>query len=487
MDLCNPSFSLNLVQYDPILRQKFLIMLFFIPVALFAKQPVIELKESNLGNSFTNQATWIVDPERKLTIEQILSDTTLEFKQGTHNIENLNFTHSGFWFRFSVKNNLAKESVFLLETARPVTNKVLLYQVSGKNIVRHWSSGDNIPWKERAVPHRKCLFNLVLPDDNKRDFIIYMESDGEVITVPLVFRTPQMFMQTDYKQQLLFGLFYGVLFFVTIIYFFFFIALKEKSFLYYVLYVVSMAMLQLSLDGFAYQFFFYSWPYMADHFVMISACFGVFFVLLFGSSFLKLEKNAPGYYRIYSKLIPFIGVLCVMAFIPGPTYPIMYPLINIVSFISLLLTLVTIIHLKVKRFPVDWFFTIAFGLLIISIIIFILGNGNVIENPTLTEAALKVGTGMEVIFLSLSLAKKYRELQEAKEHAQKELLVQLEETNKLQANINVRLEEQVKERTKEISHQKMEIEEKNKEIVDSISYAKRIQMAILPPESIIKE
>lgn len=46
---------------------------------------------------------------------------------------------------------------------------------------------------------------------------------------------------------------------------------------------------------------------------------------------------------------------------------------------------------------------------------------------------------------------------------------------------NIRLENIITERTKEIEHQKEEIEHKNQEITDSINYAKRIQQAILPP------
>jgi len=38
-----------------------------------------------------------------------------------------------------------------------------------------------------------------------------------------------------------------------------------------------------------------------------------------------------------------------------------------------------------------------------------------------------------------------------------------------------------------IQYQKLEVEEKNKEILDSINYAKRIQVAILPPEKMVKE
>ena len=62
-----------------------------------------------------------------------------------------------------------------------------------------------------------------------------------------------------------------------------------------------------------------------------------------------------------------------------------------------------------------------------------------------------------------------------KEEQEKKLL--LENQNKM-------LEEQVKERTKEINKQKEIIEEKNKDITDSITYAKRIQDAILASKEI---
>ena len=50
-----------------------------------------------------------------------------------------------------------------------------------------------------------------------------------------------------------------------------------------------------------------------------------------------------------------------------------------------------------------------------------------------------------------------------------------------------RLEEEVKRRTKEITRQKEIIEFKNEEILSSISYAKRIQEAILPPPKLVRE
>ncbi len=47
--------------------------------------------------------------------------------------------------------------------------------------------------------------------------------------------------------------------------------------------------------------------------------------------------------------------------------------------------------------------------------------------------------------------------------------------------------EEVEEQRNEAEHQKMMVEEKNKEIMDSITYAKRLQEAILPPKALVKE
>ena len=45
----------------------------------------------------------------------------------------------------------------------------------------------------------------------------------------------------------------------------------------------------------------------------------------------------------------------------------------------------------------------------------------------------------------------------------------------------------IKAQKEEINEQKMQVEEKNEEILDSINYAKRIQLAILPPDKIFKK
>lgn len=60
--------------------------------------------------------------------------------------------------------------------------------------------------------------------------------------------------------------------------------------------------------------------------------------------------------------------------------------------------------------------------------------------------------------------------------------------NKSSANTIITRQKQEVEQQKEITEkQKLLVEEKNKEIMDSIAYARRLQLAILPPEKFVKE
>ncbi|MBD3637865.1 MAG: SpoIIE family protein phosphatase [Crocinitomicaceae bacterium] len=84
---------------------------------------------------------------------------------------------------------------------------------------------------------------------------------------------------------------------------------------------------------------------------------------------------------------------------------------------------------------------------------------------------------------SSELEKKLVEVQELSEKT----IQQEKEKKKILEEQNVVLEKEVQERTREIREQKEKIEEVHQEITDSISYAKRIQSAILPPQKLVRK
>ncbi|MCB9224896.1 MAG: SpoIIE family protein phosphatase [Crocinitomicaceae bacterium] len=466
--------------------QKLLLALFFfLAFHSFSQDGLIVLTEDRISSSYSKDVLYIEDADKSLTLDEVLKMDASKFSRFKDNIPNMDFTTSRFWLRFKIKNN-TDQSYFILETGRPISNKVNFYQLRGGQIENQFKSGDDYHYSEKVIPHRKNLFPVSIEPGETKEYVIEAESDGETIIFPVKIHDKIGFFAQDYKHQFSFGFYYGLMSLVIIIYFFFFILLKDNAFLYYILYVFAQALLQFSLDGFSFHHFFPSGGYMANHFILIIAGVTVIVLLKYVDLFLNLKDNHRPLLKIFRFFQFLVGASVIVSLIPGKTYEIAYPVINGVSLVSIILSVVAIYVLRAKRIKVDIYFTIAFTILIIGAIIFILGNFSIVGDAEMAQFALKLSSAFEVSILSISMSNKYRKLQKDKEEAQALALKSLEEQNELMENLNIKLESQVKERTAEIEKQKEELAEINEEILSSIHYAKRIQEAILPSSKHVK-
>ncbi|MCG3166374.1 MAG: hypothetical protein POELPBGB_02152 [Bacteroidia bacterium] len=428
------------------------------------------------------------DKEHEITFDELKNNSqNFSFSPIIIDNTNLQFTTSNYWVKFIIRYEGSEAEDFFIRTARPITNLAQLYVPDSSGNYTIKKSGDGIPFAEKDVPHRNTVFQIKLYPEIENEFYLLLGSDGEVINLPLEIITPDKFRERDYGEQYFIGIYYGMLLFVFLLYFYFFWVMRQHVFFYYVFYVLSIALLQFSLDGLSAQYFFPNNPWMASHMVLFSACMTLFFVTKYAKDFLETITHFPKLTTyVYNTIIILAFVFFVMSMFNGIIYEIVFPLVNIVSLLTTLIILCTVYLRHRKGIPVTPLFTIAFVFLTLGAIVFILNNLSLIPNNFLTENGLKLGNGMEVIFLSFSMVKRFRELQVEKENAQAETLKQLEEKNRLKDEINIELEKQVKERTSEIVAQKEIIEAKNKDITDSIIYTRRIQDAVLPNASALQ-
>ena len=227
----------------------------FLPLVSGAQSGTIELSKDNLGNSFGDQVLVLEDPEHVFSLEDILYNDSLAFKSLPDKIPNLDFTTSRWWLKFHIQNKTASPN-FILEIARPITNKVAFYEVRGEITENAFVSGDDQDFSKKVIPHRKNLFPLYIEQGQTKTYVVELESDGEVITFPVKIYDKISFFETDYLFQFTYGFYFGMMLLVVFIYFFFFILLRDRSFLFYIIYVFCQACMQFSLDGYAYQYLF---------------------------------------------------------------------------------------------------------------------------------------------------------------------------------------------------------------------------------------
>ena len=419
-----------------------------------------------LGASVAEGMSYFEDESGTMSTQQFLDEkATLKKVQMEARAVDLDFTASTYFIHFTLRNESGKDQSLVLETARPFTNRVSLFCVDDETIVY---SGDAIPFETKCLPTNVSALTLFVPVGESREYVLRLNSEGENMGVPMTFFDKETYLGVDSNRKLFIGIFLGIFFFVIIIYLAFFLMLKERLFLVYVLYALSSGALQFAIDGHMHAFVFTSGGYFTQHCVIFIAGSTVVMGLLYAINYLSLT----GFWRKTGwVIITMVLLTMVLSLIPNIRFEIAYRLINNFSLIGLVFMIVTGIIQRKKR-KVSGLFLVGLSCLVLGGVVFVLGNLAIIDYPFITQNALKLGTLMEMIVLSILMATRYKVLQEEREQAQKALLTQLEEAN-------VQLEVQVAERTKEIEQQRIQLKEKNEDFLASVTYAERIQRAVL--------
>ncbi|MFV5698040.1 7TM diverse intracellular signaling domain-containing protein [Flavobacterium sp. ZT3R17] len=373
--------------------------------------------------------------QRNLDIHFVIKNyNSLNVKKLKNESDDLGFTQNNFWSKTELENPTNLSLNYYLETARPITDLVELYVVNGvSGKITKSISGDNIPYSKRSFDNRKTIFKIEIAPKSNLKLFLHLKSDGEVIKMPIKLYSSESFIKMVSKEQLIYGVFYGILVIVAIIYFFFFFALREKTFLYYSLYVVFVGLLQFSLDGFFFQIVTPYGGWFSNHAVLFFAIIAAFLSGKYSEVFLKIKQYSKTFYTLFNVSYALLFVLLFCAIVLPVTLLYCYMLVNVLALIFLILIICSIGYLYYKKKPIDSLFTIGIFFLILGFGVFILNNFGQVPNNFLTENSSKLGTGLEIIFLSLSMSNLIRNLKNEKNELNRLALVRSEEMNDLKS------------------------------------------------------
>ncbi|NVN19773.1 response regulator [Muricauda sp. HICW] len=371
--------------------------------------------------------------QKDYSFEEIRNNSDLDFVPLSSLKENLGFSSDNYWLKFTLHNQTESFEQYYLETARPITDVVNLYLVNETGDVQKQLSGDKISFSEKTVQHRKSIFDIELKPYQKVTAYIHLKSDGEVVMLPMNLFQEGIFLNLTYKEQVFYGFFYGILVLASIIYLFFFFALKDKAFVYYACYVLFIALMQFSLDGFFHQYFTPEGGWLSDRAVLLTAFTSLLFFGKYGDVYLNLKKNSP-ILHITNNMMAVSIVLGILILALVPNFEYCYPLANGIGILVLLQMITSLIVLKIKKIKVDHYFVIGICFLVLGFVVFILNNFNAIENSFFTSNGTKFGIGLEIIFLSISMSNRIRDLRMENEQNQLLALQRAEDMNEIKSS-----------------------------------------------------
>ncbi len=324
-------------------------------------------------------------------------------------LHNIGFSQDYIWVTFEIKNETDEKLNYFLETARPIIDEVILYTQTGNKQITVQQSGDLKPFEEKSIPHRKTLFAITLEPNSLLKGYINLKSDGESLIIPLKLHSSNNLFKHIFKEQILFGLFYGILFLAFIFYFLFYKGFKDVIFLYYSFYILFIGLLQFSIDGLFHEYITPNGGWLNNVAVLLMANFSFIFFLSYSYRFLQIERN-----RLFSYIFKITGLFVTLVifslFIPKNNIALYYPITNIMGLIVMLqVVAIAVLNILNGKKP-DSFYLMGIGILCLAFVTFIFANLNILPATLVRENIIKLGTSLEIILFSISMSNRVKAL-----------------------------------------------------------------------------
>ena len=234
------------------------------------------------------------DVDGKATIESVSSAAhSAAFRPLETETFNAGYSDSVFWLRGELLYRPSKSTGpmdWILELAYPPLDRVDLYLPDAAGRPRlAWRTGDTLPFSSRQIKQANYLFDLDLPPDQPVTFYLRVSSQGAV-QVPLNLWSSKAFIERQPAQLQIMGLIYGVLLGMLIYNLFILISVRDRSYLYFILYIATFGLYQLSISGTAIEYLWPDNPWWANTATPFLMGLAVLFNCLFSRRFLQTAQ-----------------------------------------------------------------------------------------------------------------------------------------------------------------------------------------------------
>jgi hypothetical protein len=441
----------------------YIILLCFLSGSSAFAQTPVQIQDSVDQHIFTYQEIQVLaDPSGKLGLEQVSSkEYAGQFKASAASTPQTLRLNTNYWFKIRIKGNPTAEKHYILEFFDQTVDQISVYipQEDGQYAVRRL--GDDYRFAERSIGHKNFQIAVSNSSDQIQTYYIQMKS-SQIADAIIVLRSVSWFISYALNEYFFFGIFYGMILVFSLYNLIMFISMRQKQYLYYVLYILSVGFYEMSTDGIAYQYLWPNQPAWNQIAYAFALCATSVFALLFTRQLLHVPSKAP---RL-NKLIIAVIALRLLFFVYCLIFNQNLFNYKFIEFIPFSIAFFTGIYIYRSGYLAARFFVLGYSFLFFGFtlkFLIMLGYG-ALNFGAVSYYSLSFSFVAEMVFLSFAIADQLRILKVKRERAHRQIIQQMAENVKLKDSLNLQLETKVEERTKEVFHKSLIIEAKNSEL-----------------------
>jgi len=244
-----------------------------------------------------NRLEVLEDRTGALTIDDVSSERlSASFTPSSQPIPHFGMSAAAYWFRFTVQSLTRSQEAWLLFLDQPVADEVELYTPTGTNSFEEQKSGVSRPISIREIRSRSIVLPLPV-DQAPRTFYLRARIQGRA-QFPLTVMTYEAFQRQETLKQNRLAAVSGFLVAMSLVGAALLTFTRERSYLYFVLYLLSYLMTILSISGYYYAWFLPEYPLLHRTTLLTFAILMSLTGLLFTRSFLRVSDFSPRFDRL---------------------------------------------------------------------------------------------------------------------------------------------------------------------------------------------
>ncbi len=402
------------------------------------------------------------DTSKRLTIQDVSKpDFDNRFELSKHTVPNFSFTTANVWCKIVVHNQTDYVD-WQIHIGNPVLDTVTFYIPTDSTGYETTTMGYYFPFNHRIIKTVSFIRPFHLSKNETITCFVKIQCE-KILNFPIQISTDKRFMKFSHDTALAIGIYLGLILIMIIYNLFVFFSVRDRSYLYYVLYILFIGLTNADLKGTA---FAYLWPYspwINPYLPILSGTSGVF-ALLFLHKFLDIGKTINFYVTLFWYVLMVLYSAVIFTALFGLT-TLSVKIVLMCTLVASAYGMAVGIYLMWKKYKPAKYFLIAWIWVVIGAVVYILVDLDVIAYNFFTGNAVVIGSALEVIFLSFALADKINSMRKERQIAQKQVVETLIENERLIKEQNTVLEQKVKERTAEIEAQKQEMSKQRDDLL----------------------
>lgn len=331
----------------------------------------------------------------------------------TFNSSTIGFTTDIYWLGFILRNDSQETQQRMLSMENPQIDFLTLYRFHTPDSVSiEAEGGDKVSFYSRPLPNRNFIFLLTLKPGEVASFLLRVDKHDSALSMPVFLWDPQDYAAKDYKDNLGFGLFFGMSLLCAIYALMVFIFLRSTLYLWYFLWIVFSFLYMFTALGFSFQYLYPALSSVNSYFRVYLEVVGCMIFAKFAQQFLNIQQYFPAIHKWVNYILLFLLSLIVVSPVAigffSQISTLLLPIINTIFVISGLLIFYAAFGSLSKQASTSIFFFLAFGSLAAGVGLVIFAEFGWVSESSFVLNPIMVGSMVELFIFSIGLTYQIR-------------------------------------------------------------------------------